>query len=189
MKNVSNQSKALVLLFPVIGQCLLWKVENGEQIGLGSDAMLRCGKVFWPEDLTVFLGDRGFMYLNHVSNPDAIIIWSKGWKQAHNLELVQIHVDLWRSFVETLQKDHVQLREKPNTLAWAYSNSGDYYSARLGYKQQFPTNPYGRVSWWKEIWKKQELKKIHIFLWLALKNKVLTWAAVQRRGRQHILLH
>lgn len=33
------------------------------------------------------------------------------------MDLVEIYVDLWRKFVETLQKDHVQLQEKPKSLA------------------------------------------------------------------------
>jgi hypothetical protein len=124
------------------------------------------------------------MYLNHVSNPDAPNVWSQGWKQAHDLEIVGRHADLWRSFVETLQRGRVQLKEKLDSLAWAYNKSEGYYSARLGYRSQFPTHPDGPVWWWKEIWKQWAPKKTHIFLWLSLKNKVLTWATFQRRSKQ-----
>jgi len=40
IKNASNQSKALVLAFPVIGNFLAWKVGNGTRGRLGTDAIM-----------------------------------------------------------------------------------------------------------------------------------------------------
>lgn len=48
----------------------------------------------------------------------------------------------------------------------------------------FILDPQGPVWWWKLLWKLRAPKKTQVFMWLALKNKVLTWEALQKRGRQ-----
>lgn len=63
-KNVSNHWKAFTSTFPVVWQFFAWKVGNGEQIQIESDAITRCRDLFLPKDMTNQWGFRGFISLN-----------------------------------------------------------------------------------------------------------------------------
>ena len=53
------------------------------------------------------------------------------------------------------------------------------YTASQGY-QVMQSSVDGDPSWWwNNIWKVRLSKKIKIFMWLALENKVLTWEMLQ----------
>jgi len=53
------------------------------------------------------------------------------------------------------------------------------YTASQGY-QVMQSSVDGDPSWWwTKIWKVRLSKKMKIFMWLALENKVLTWEMLQ----------
>jgi len=40
IQNVSNQWKAMMLSFPIIGKYLAWRVGNGAQVRIGTDVIM-----------------------------------------------------------------------------------------------------------------------------------------------------
>lgn len=50
------------------------------------------------------------------------------------------------------------------------------YTPKVGYRVRCDGDGMGEfVCWWKRIWKFKCLLKSQMFMWLALKNKKLTW--------------
>lgn len=71
VKNYYNQCKAFVLSFPVIGRFLAWKVGQGDQVRIGTDAVLVWGeRMIFPGDMLTSLQDKGFTTLNQIGNPE-----------------------------------------------------------------------------------------------------------------------
>ena len=44
----------------------------------------------------------------------------------------------------------------------------------------FRTFPGGEIDWWKQVWKSEGPIKAKITLWLALRNKLLTWENIKK---------
>jgi hypothetical protein len=70
-----------------------------------------------------------------------------------------------------------------NTLAWDQENVCQSYFSRQGYNVMIYGGDQGKVWWWSKTWKIKAPKKMRIFLWLSLWNRVLTWDMLQKMGR------
>lgn len=87
-RNVSNQWKALVRSFLVIGDYLAWKVGSREKVRLGTHVVLGCGDRFLlTEDSINSLHQRGLFTLSQEANESNTIIWFQGWRSAETLGL------------------------------------------------------------------------------------------------------
>lgn len=75
--NTSTQWRDLTLAFPMIGNFPAWRVGNGTQVKIGTDAIVGCMEgVFLPEGLVNLLRMKGFCTLNRVANEKVTSIWS-----------------------------------------------------------------------------------------------------------------
>jgi hypothetical protein len=58
------------------------------------------------------------------------------------------------------------------------------YTPKAGYKVLSSRGDLGvQRWWWKKVWKFKCPSKSHIFIWLLLNNKVLTWDILQKRNK------
>ena len=71
--------------------------------------------------------------------------------------------------------------DEEDTLDQAYNTFGGVYTPYLGYSTMNMPDIQGAIWWWKHVWKLKSPKKTRIYLWLALKNKVVTWGVLQKK--------
>jgi hypothetical protein len=74
--SASTQWRTLSLSFPMIGKALAWKVGNGMQVRIGSDAIVGFGEsIFLEEDLIYSLRMKGLCTLDRIANVEVNTIW------------------------------------------------------------------------------------------------------------------
>jgi hypothetical protein len=135
LQNVSNQWKALVLAFPVIGDFLAWKVGIGTQVRVGVDAIMGCDKrVFLSEALIHHLHLIGKATLNIVNKPRATTLWVQGWLSVEEINVVGDMVVEWKNYIFTLHRAHVRLTQAKDELIWGGNVMGGVYMTKLGYE-------------------------------------------------------
>jgi hypothetical protein len=77
----------LTISFPVIGQCLAWKVGNGAYVRIGND-VIGCGeRLVFLDDMIFHLQYRGYTTINQVGDPFETSLWSQGWKSAQEIAM------------------------------------------------------------------------------------------------------
>jgi hypothetical protein len=78
----------LTTAFLVIGKYMAWKVGNGAQVRIGSDAIIGCGEdIFLPATIVLHLQELDKCTLNKVDKPQDTTIWSQGWLSDQDLKL------------------------------------------------------------------------------------------------------
>jgi hypothetical protein len=77
IENVSNQWKALVLDFTIIGNHLAWKVGNGRKVRIGVDAILVFGHyILLPLEMIQHFHYQGCYTLNNILDHSRKKIWN-----------------------------------------------------------------------------------------------------------------
>lgn len=85
----------------------------------------------------------------------------------------------WNSFISALRDAGITLRNSTDSLVWAGGDSFGLISAKNIY--QVLINAFDSQvdnSWFKQWWKWPIQLKIKLFVWLAAKDKVLTWESL-----------
>jgi hypothetical protein len=90
----------------------------------------------------------------------------------------------WERYIHTLKTYHVRIKESEDELIWGKNPAKEVYIPKTGYQalNSYAGSDEG-VWWWKCIWKYKCPLKSCIFMWLALKNKVLTWENLKKGGK------
>ena len=94
---------------------------------------------------------------------------------------------LWDDYVRGLEHGRIHLRSSSDHFLWTYRNYSGAITAAMVYERM--------VDHLKEIdmdtslvfqvlWKFNIPEKIRCFIWLLIKNKVLTWDQLIKRGSQ-----
>jgi hypothetical protein len=89
---------------------------------------------------------------------------------------------LGRFHVHNLKRAHIHLSSEEDELAWDFNAIGGVYSAKLGYLSVISEEENIQLWWFKKLWKIQNPSKSLLFLWLMLKERVLTWDMLQKRA-------
>ncbi len=86
-----------------------------------------------------------------------------------------------QELMETLSKRKIKINEESEKLWWGYKQSG-YVSIKeatflLSMRMNEEEDPK-----WKKLWSSRVWLKITLFLWLLLRNKLVTWKNLRGRG-------
>jgi ribonuclease HI len=89
----------------------------------------------------------------------------------------------WTLFTAALKEAGISLKAEPDVLLWAGGDGSGKITANnlyLALQKRF-FDGHG-LPWRHKLWKLQMPLKLKLFAWLAGYDKLLTWAALQRRG-------
>jgi hypothetical protein len=98
------------------------------------------------------------------------------------LELCDDWALAWNTFIDGIQNAGIRLTSEPDDLIWIENKFGTVTVADL-YKKICVSHLFDEVPWWcRIIWKLRIPPRIQYFGWLVLKNKILTWENLKKRG-------
>ena len=136
----------------------------------------------FPDDLRTYLEDLGITTLAHAHNtfPDA----HHYWFTAEELYLEGDWKNVWNSFIRCLILNGIRLSSEPDSLIWEYNKINGLISADKVYEcivNTYQPDPGCRL--FTSLWSSLLPRKIGCFTWLVLKNKILTWDNLQKKGK------
>ena len=162
---------------------MAWQVGNGENILLGIDPIVGPHTSFClPEDLRTNLEDLNMCTLSQAHN--SLINAQSYWFTADDLNLGGTFKLIWTEYVEGLSGAGIRLTDRNDELVWVFNKKSGSISARNTYEcivrssSPLASNPVNSY-----LWNKALPNKISCFIWLALRNRVLTWENLQKKGK------
>ena len=134
-----------------------------------------------PSGLREYLEDLGISTLSHAHN--ILPGQHHYWYTAEDLCIVGEWKIAWDNFMRGLEFGRIRLNTQSDSLIWAHNKFDGFVSANLVYDciVQSSSPPAGNRLL-ALIWSGTLPRKISYFVWLALKNKLLTWDNLQKRG-------
>ena len=106
--------------FDLIGNFLVWKVENGADLRIGMDPWVGCKwRHSLPSHLTDILHSAGIYFLKDIGSPGVSYLMEQGWLNDDNLGLVDEHeVICWNGYLNILKDSHIRLTNEVDVLVW-----------------------------------------------------------------------
>ena len=109
------------------------------------------------------------------------------WLSAVDLDLDGEWHIIWNDYDKGLEYGRIRLKTQPDSLLWSYKSYTRSLSAAIAYDcivnhylDHLPESSFVHQI----LWKLNIPEKIRCFIWLLLKNKVLTWDQLNKRGIQ-----
>lgn len=81
-----------------------------------------------------------------------------------------------------IERSGNQLSDKENSLAWPWNERINKVTTKLGYQVFFYGKEVENCRRFYPHWKWNGPLKINVFIWLALRNKILIWDKFLKRG-------
>ena len=181
-RGVSIIWRGFLQTLPWLGCHLSWQVGNGNDILIGIDPIIGVpSSLSLPDDLRTFLEDLDINTLSQARNtlPDS----QHYWYSAEDLCIDGVWKDAWDAYTRGLHLCGIHLTAQPDTLLWDFNKQDGSISAKLVYDcivKSFPPSFGSRLHTY--LWSSTLPSKIGCFIWLALRNKILTWDNLQKRG-------
>jgi ribonuclease HI len=178
--------KGLVAASPVILHWLRWKPGSGKEISLGKDLILGLeDNSLLSPSICLHLRSLNLLTLDRVQLPTSDHILPDSWLDCGDLSFSGQRAAEWSCFTLALRSAGITLTDLPDTLLWAGGDASGIISVKNLYTTLLSQNFYCvDSSWFFQIWKWTIPLKVKLFLWLAGKEKILTWDSLQRRGRE-----
>ena len=77
--------------------------------------------------------------------------------------------------------------EDQDKLIWTRNSTNWDYTTKKGYEMEILDQTKGHKAWWWGVlWESNYPMKTTLTFWLAIKNKLLTWENLRKRGFQGI---
>ena len=175
VRGVSVIWKGFIHSLSWLGSGLIWKVGNGKAIWVGLDPIVGLGSPFTlPLDLWDYLEDYGISTLDQARNYSTGA--QKYWFTAEELDLGGDWKLLWDNFTSGLEYGRIRLSEQNNSLLWSHDKYFGVLTVAHGYECIVSTNCTTDLSPVLDLlWKLNIPTKIRCFIWLLVRNRVLTW--------------
>ena len=88
--NISNIWKVVVNALPLLRQGIMWRINEGNDVHIGTDPWVGCGNAHrLPVDLIRFLNSRGITHIKHIGDRNNSIFLQQAWKAAHDLDIIE----------------------------------------------------------------------------------------------------
>lgn len=89
----------------------------------------------------------------------------------------------WRSYIWDLNHNGILLVNEDDILAWAWNGASGVLTTKLGYEALSVVNGILDIKYWFLVVSKMKYPlKVHLFIWLDLENRILTWDKVRGEG-------
>ena len=176
--------KGFLLTLSWLGIGLTWLVGKGLAVQIGIDSIVGLGSPFsLTQDLREYLEDFSIYSLDQARNLTSCA--QSYWFTAEELDLVGNWKHQWDAYTVGLEFGRIRLTEQCDTLLWSHDKYIGALSAAQGYDRIASTCCISRQSpVLSLLWKLNIPLKICCFILLLMKDRVLTWDQLQRRGRQ-----
>jgi ribonuclease HI len=184
LKRASPFWKGLVASSPVILHWLRWKPGSGKEILIGRDMILGLGDLsLLSPPLRSRLSSLNFSYLAQISGSTDALPLPDSWLGSDDLFLEGPIATEWNHYISALKSAGVSLSNQPDSLLWAGGDATGSISVKNLYAALLQQLILGADnSWFLQIWKWAVPLKLKLFIWLAGKEKILSWDVLQRRG-------
>jgi hypothetical protein len=107
----------MVQAIPMIGNWLVCKVTNGEQVRVGIGMWIGSIDAYkMLKRLLEVIQDRVIYTLNQIVDENSTNIWKQGWIKA-NLGLERDLAEAWNTHVDNLTRNHVRIWEEGDSIA------------------------------------------------------------------------
>ena len=122
--------------FDLIGDGLVWKVGNWDDVHTGIDPWVGWKwRHILPPHLIECLHNHGFYFLNDIGCPGTSMLLEQGCLSSKNIGIVDIQDALiWNGYIIILKASNVRLSDVVEELVWIQSKTGKY-SPKDGYLQ------------------------------------------------------
>jgi ribonuclease HI len=152
------------------------RIGSDKVLGLGDRSLLSC-------DLRSHLRLNNFTQLAHILKQPGGRALPDNWLDSGDLNLSDLSAAEWNLYISALKEAGITLSSRPDSLRWAGGDSTGNLTVRNLYdallKQKYLAVDR---SWFSLIWRWDIPLKIKLFIWLAGKEKSLTWDMIRRRG-------
>ena len=88
----------------------------------------------------------------------------------------------WEAFQEELSKRYIKVQECPDVLRWGYMTRGSF-NIKEAYQIRI-THQAVVDDIWKKIWAANLWPKVALFVWLVVRERILTCDNLRKRGVQ-----
>jgi ribonuclease HI len=160
-------------------------LDCGKQklISIGLDAFIggndRC---FFSPALVSHIHNQNIYTLAQAARPYATAV-STDWLDSNHLKLTGMLAKEWDSFVLTLRLSGITLSDSNDHLVWSWNPSTGSVPVNSAFHSIIHANFKEEKQWWfKAIWLVKIPSKIILFVWLCLKDSILSGVNYQRRG-------
>eukprot|EP00253_Pinus_taeda_P022654 PITA_22654 len=108
---------------------------------------------------------------------------SEGWRvwEDPTAWARELTPELQEGYRKEMGTRRIRVHQGKDILRWGNSMKGTFTSKEAYYLMDSQNRGDGNVEW-KTIWEANWWPKVTIFIWLATKNKILTWDRIQRKG-------
>ena len=175
--------KGFLHTLPWLGGGLIWKVGNGRAIRLGLDPIIGQGSTFLlPLDLHEYLEDYGICTLDQAKNLTTYA--HNYWFSVADLDLEGDWKTLWENYTAGMEYGRIRLSEHCDSLLWSHNQYVDVLTVAHGYECIVSSLcSVGQSPVLDLLWNLNIPKKNCCFIWLIVRNRILTWYQLQHRGR------
>ena len=148
---------------------------DGKDILIGVDPIIGAHTSYiLPEELRTFLEDLDIGTLSQAHNilPDA----QHYWYTADELGLEGLLKEVWNAYTEGLVNGGIHLSSLADSLVWDFNKKEGTISAKYAYEcivNSFSPPVGTRID--SLLWNSALPRKIGFFIWLVIRNKILTW--------------
>ena len=80
----------------------------------------------------------------------------------------------WKGWMEETHRIFIYLSDDEDSLIWIGNKVDGFFSVNLAYKIFWKGKEENRRWWWNVLWKVLSSNKRNLFMWLILKDRVLT---------------
>ena len=105
------------------------------------------------------------------------------WKKDEPPGLVGDQKEEWNNFFKGMVGSDFVINNSKYILLWSWDKKRGNVNANLAYKFRMvelrEVEPY---FWYNELWNWQLPLKVKLFVWLMLKQRILTWENLNKRG-------
>ena len=164
-----------------MGLHLAWQVGNGENILLGIDPIVGFRSSYsLPEDLRSYLEDLNVCSLAQARNT---LSSRSYWYTLEDLDIGGSYSTIWNNYIESLIGAGIRLSNSSDDLVWTYKKNAGSITAKAVYDCiVFSHSPPAPSPAESSLWNRALPNKISCFIWLSIRNRILTWENLQKRG-------
>eukprot|EP00253_Pinus_taeda_P010493 PITA_10493 len=166
----------------LIGKHTFWEIQGGSEANFWDDRWQQRESLNSIQNL---LQIRGRIEGNRTRVKDywKVNDMSEGWRVWEDPTEWdrELNSDLQDCYRKEMGSRKIRVRQGKDILRWGNSMKGTFTTKEAYYLMDPQDRGDGNVEW-KTIWESNWWPKVTIFIWLATKNKILTWDRIQKKG-------
>eukprot|EP00253_Pinus_taeda_P029331 PITA_29331 len=166
----------------LIGKHTFWEIQGGSEANFWDDRWQQRESLNSIQNLLQICGRlegnrtrvKDYWKVNDISEGWRVWEDPTGWVR-------ELNSDLQDCYRKEMGSRKNRVRQGKDILRWGNSMKGTFTTKEAYYLMDPQDRGEGNVEW-KTIWESNWWPKATMFIWLATKNKILTWDPIQKKG-------